>query len=84
MSTDMLNVGVDYQLSPQTVVSAHYVHNDLRRTIEDLGVINAAGDEEYFYGNPGVGGAQLNPLSGASKAPADLCRERLSGAALEG
>ena len=35
--------------------SVHYVHNDLRRTIEDIGALDANGDEAYVIGNPGEG-----------------------------
>ena len=66
MSTDMTNVGVEYQLNALTVVSAHYVHNNLRRTIEDLGAL-VDGNEVYYYANPGEGAATSTPTSGATK-----------------
>ena len=56
MSQDSFNGGMDYQLGPTSVVSVHYVHNKLNRTIEDIGsVVN--GNEVYVYGNPGEGNA---------------------------
>jgi hypothetical protein len=55
MSTDNLNFGVEYEIRPQTVFSGRYVRSTLNRTIEDIGVLDAAGDEVYFYGNPGEG-----------------------------
>ena len=67
MSTDMVNVGADYQLSSNLVVSAHYVRNGLRRTIEDLGALDAKGDEVYYYANPGEGVAKITPPSGATR-----------------
>jgi hypothetical protein len=55
MSQDATNVGVEYQLNPTTVFSATYVHNNLRRTIEDIGSLDANGNEVYFEANPGEG-----------------------------
>jgi hypothetical protein len=43
------------QVNPRSVVSIHYVHNDLRRTIEDIGFVDATGNEGYLIGNPGEG-----------------------------
>ncbi len=67
MSQDNMNVGVEYQLAPQTVFRGNYVHNNLRRTIEDLGALDANGDEIYLHGNPGEGHALIMPTSGATK-----------------
>ena len=67
MSQDNMNVGVEFQLGAQTVFRGNYVHNNLRRTIEDLGALDAKGDEIYLYGNPGEGQAAIQPTSGATK-----------------
>ncbi len=69
MSTDLINVGVEYEVAPQTVFRGSYVRNNLRRTIEDLGALNAAGDEVYFYANPGEGVALVTPASGGTTKP---------------
>ena len=53
MSQDSTSVGVEYQVMANTVFGVHYVHNDLRRTIEDIGALDANGDEAYVIGNPG-------------------------------
>lgn len=66
MSSDNMNAGFDYQLSNNTVFSAYYVHTGLRRTIEDLGALDAAGNEVYYYANPGEGVAKITPASGAT------------------
>jgi hypothetical protein len=66
MSSDVFNVGVEYEIRPQTVFSARYVHNKLNRTIEDMGVLDAQGNEVYRYGNPGEGANTAEPASGAS------------------
>ena len=73
MSTNMFNAGVEYQLQPQMVLAARYVHNNLRRTIEDLGAL-VNGDEVYQYVNPGEGIGQVMSVSGAScSASSDPC-----------
>jgi hypothetical protein len=58
MSQDQFTAGVDYQWSKDVVLGARYLHNDLRRTIEDLGVL-VGGNEVYIYANPGEGIAQF-------------------------
>jgi hypothetical protein len=55
MSQDATNVGIEYQINPTTVFGATYVHNNLRRTIEDIGSLDAGGNEIYFEANPGEG-----------------------------
>ena len=35
------------------MLTIHYVHNDLLETIEDVGFLNAQGDEGYLISNPG-------------------------------
>ncbi len=64
MSQDNMNFGVEYQIAPQTVFKGNYVHTNLRRTIEDLGALDAQGNEQYLYGNPGEGAATTMPTSG--------------------
>ncbi|MFB3906311.1 MAG: carboxypeptidase regulatory-like domain-containing protein [Acidobacteriota bacterium] len=54
MFVSKTSFGVDYQLTPTMLFSAHYVHDKLTRTIEDIGrLVN--GDEVYTIGNPGEG-----------------------------
>jgi len=48
MSQDNMNIGVEYQLSQQTVFRGNYVHNSLRRTIEDLGALDATATKSTF------------------------------------
>ena len=66
MSSELINAGVEYQLGQKMVFSARYVHNNLIRTIEDLGVI-VNGDEVYKYANPGEGAATQTPSSGLTQ-----------------
>jgi hypothetical protein len=53
MKQSSANFGVDYQLTGNSVISVHYIRNDLLETIEDIGFLNAEGSEGYLIGNPG-------------------------------
>jgi len=66
MGTDNINLGTEFRLGSQMVFRASYVRNKLLRTIEDLGVL-VNGNEEYYYANPGEGGALQTPTSGLTK-----------------
>lgn len=81
MSTYMINLGTEYQLNAQTVLGAHYVHNSLRHTIEDLGAL-VNGNEVYLYGNPGEGETQIMPTSGAT-TPFQMPKARRTYDAME-
>ena len=63
MSQDALNGGMEYQLRNNTTLTVNYMHNNLRRTIEDMGVL-VNGDEVYKYVNPGEGIAATMVPSG--------------------
>ena len=54
MYQDSINGGLDYQVGPTSVLGVHYVHNDLKRTIEDFSAL-VNGDNVYRIGNPGEG-----------------------------
>jgi hypothetical protein len=54
MSQDSYSAGFEYQLGRQSVFGVNYIHNNLNRTIEDVGQI-VDGSEVYTYGNPGEG-----------------------------
>jgi hypothetical protein len=60
--------GVEYQLGRNSVLTAHYIHNDLQETIEDIGFLTATGDEGYVIGNPGRGLSALQYPSGGTPA----------------
>jgi hypothetical protein len=64
MSQDSTSIGLEFQPMANTVVGVHYVHNDLRRTIEDIGALDANGDEAYVIGNPGEFLSELEAPSG--------------------
>jgi hypothetical protein len=47
------SAGWEYQLNRNSVFSMHYIHNNLLETIEDLGALDAGGNEVYVISNPG-------------------------------
>jgi hypothetical protein len=53
MSQDSTSAGIEYQLNRTTVFTAHYIHNHLRDTIEDIGYLTPQNNEGYAIGNPG-------------------------------
>ena len=48
-------VGSEYGLTNNMVLSGRYTRKNLDRTIEDVGFIDAAGNENFFIANPGMG-----------------------------
>ena len=48
-------VALDHQFAPRFVGGIRYTHRDLLRGIEDIGVLDAEGSEQYLTGNPGFG-----------------------------
>jgi hypothetical protein len=65
MSQDSFSGGFEYQLAPSTVLAINYVHNNLIRTIEDVGQL-IDGSEVYTFGNPGEGLVQHAFISTAT------------------
>ena len=53
MRQSSTSAGIEYQLANNSVLTVHYIHNDLLETIEDVGFLNAQGDEGYLISNPG-------------------------------
>jgi hypothetical protein len=66
MFQDSTSIGAEYQLGADMVLGTHYVHNNLGRTIEDIGALDASGNEAYIIGNPGEGLAAIQSPSGAT------------------
>jgi hypothetical protein len=60
---DGTSIGLEYQIHPTSVLTAHYVHNDLRQVIDDVGSL-VNGNSVLFIANPGEGNAALMPTSG--------------------
>jgi hypothetical protein len=63
MKQSSTSIGLERQMFGNNVFTAHYVHNDLLETIEDLGAI-VDGNEVYIISNPGRGIASLSPVTG--------------------
>ncbi len=64
MFQDATNLGFEYQLTSTTALSVNYVHNKLTRAIEDVGSLDATGNEVYFAANPGEGVATTMFVTG--------------------
>ena len=62
MYQDSFNAGVDNQINATTMFGVHYVHNNLARTIEDMGSL-VNGNSVYVIGNPGEGQNTITPAS---------------------
>ena len=48
-------VGADHELNSTLSVGLRYVHKQVDRAIEDIGNLDAEGNETYVIGNPGIG-----------------------------
>jgi hypothetical protein len=61
-SQDQWSAGADYQWRPDTRLGVRYVHQNLRRAVEDLAVF-VQGNAAYIYANPGEGIAMTAPFT---------------------
>jgi len=82
ISTDLANIGVEYQFMPSTVMRVNYNRNNIVRTVEDMGVLSN-GDEVYQLVNPGEGQAKTFLSSGATPTNFDTPRPKRTYDALE-
>ena len=55
MKQSSFSAGTRVPVGRNSVFTVHYIHNDLLETIEDIGFLDAEGDEGYIIGNPGRG-----------------------------
>jgi outer membrane receptor protein involved in Fe transport len=53
MRQSSASAGLEFQLGSNSTLTAHFIHNDLLETIEDVGFLNAEGSEGYLISNPG-------------------------------
>ena len=67
MRQSSFSAGTEYQLNRNSVFTVNYIHNDLLQTIEDLGALDAEGNEIYVIGNPGSGLGLETPTAGLTK-----------------
>jgi hypothetical protein len=82
MYQDSFNTGMDFQLGGTMALGVHYIHNNLGRTIEDMGSI-VDGDSIYVIGNPGEGANTITPPAHANTAPFATPRPKRQFDALE-
>jgi hypothetical protein len=52
-------LGLDHELGPNTSVGIRYVHKQVDKTIDDVGVLVPGVGEVYYYANPGFGLAEF-------------------------
>jgi outer membrane receptor protein involved in Fe transport len=52
-------LGLDHELGTRTSVGIRYVHKQIDRTIDDVGIIVPGVGEVYYYANPGFGLAEF-------------------------
>ena len=83
MRQSSFSAGSEYQLNRNSVLSLHYVRNDLLETIEDVGYLDAFGDEGYIIGNPGKGVTAKQFSTGATPAGQATPRPKRQYDALE-
>lgn len=83
MYQDSTSIGAEYQVNGNMTVGAHFVHNNLSRTIEDIGAVGADGNEAYIIGNPGEGQARIQFPSGATPVGFDVPKPKRQYDALE-
>src|SRR5262249_40875085 len=67
MSPDQWSAGADYQWSRNTVLGARYIHQHLRRAVDDLAA-TISGQFAYIFANPGEGLAQTVPFASGRTA----------------
>ena len=83
MYQDSTSIGTEYQIGSDMVFGTHYVHNNLGRTIEDIGAVDAQGNETYIIGNPGEGLAEFQFPSGLTPFGQPVPRPKRQYDALE-
>jgi hypothetical protein len=75
--------GAEYQLADNSVLTVHFIHNDLLETIEDVGFLNSEGDEGYLISNPGKRQAAIQFPTGATPLGQAIPRPKRQYDALE-
>ena len=52
MYQDSTSIGTEYQIGSDMVFGMHYVHNNLGRTIEDIGAVERRGQRGLHHRQP--------------------------------
>lgn len=63
------SAGFEYGIGRSMVFAGRYFRKNLDRTIEDVGVPDAFGNETYFIANPGFGIVNRSVISGVPPTP---------------
>ncbi len=58
-----ISAAIDHQFTSKLVGSVRYTRRRLLKAIEDIGVLDAADNEQYVIGNPGFGVTRNDPQS---------------------
>ena len=58
-------------MAQASVLTVHYIHNNLRETIEDIGFLDPTGNEGYLYANPGEGLTKIEFPTGKTPPGSD-------------
>ena len=69
MKSQEVSVGFERELGKQLATQVRYVHKQIDQAIEDIGTLDAAGNEAYVIGNPGQGEATLAFVSSGLTVP---------------
>lgn len=64
-----LDIGTEFELGTNLIVGARFVHKQIDRAIEDVGIFDAAGNELFFIANPGFGIVAEPLLPGVPPTP---------------
>jgi len=83
MMQDSFSGGFEHQVGRNGVVTVHYVHNELKETIEDVGFLTAGGDEGYLISNPGKRQAAIQFPTGRTPLGQPVPRPKRQYDALE-
>ncbi len=64
-----LDIGTEFELSSNYIIGARFVHKQIDRAIEDVGIFDANQNELYFIANPGFGVVSEPLLPGVPATP---------------
>lgn len=64
-----MSIGMEHQLTSRTVLAVRYTRSDVLAGIEDIGVLDLEGNEQYLTGNPGSGETRNTSSIYGAKTP---------------
>jgi hypothetical protein len=83
MKQSSFSAGYEHQMNRNSVVTLHYIHNELLETIEDVGYLTDTGDEGYIISNPGKRVAAVQFAYGLTPSPQPVPRPKRQYDAVE-